>query len=456
MAENNSAGLEKKYGLMTATAMVIGNVIGSGVFFKAEKVQGVTGGNLPTGILAWIIGGLIMVICANVFAVLATRYEKCGGVMDYAEVTVGGKYAYFIGWFMATIYYPTLVSVLGWVGARYFCVLCGWDITGGACLTIAGFFLMFFYVLNVLAPRLAGKFQVSTTVIKLIPLFLMVIFGIISGLKNGILVENFTSGVIADVSGNPLLAAVIATSFAYEGWISATSINAELKNAKRNLPLALTFGTLIVVVVYVLYYIGLAGTVPNADMMAGDGTGVKLAFSHIFKSLGGTLLFVFVIISCLGTLNGMMMGNIRNFYAIASRNQGPKPEVFGQLDSATKMPLASSILGLLVVAFWFLYFVGANLVEVPWFGSFSFDSSEVPAVTTYALYIPIFVGMMMKEKELGAFKRFVLPVLGVIACCMMIAAGIGGYGIKTILCYLVIFAVIMGIGALFMNPKKKN
>ena len=118
MAENNSAGLEKKYGLMTATAMVIGNVIGSGVFFKAEKVQGVTGGDLPTGILAWIIGGLIMVICANVFAVLATRYEKCGGVMDYAEVTVGGKYAYFIGWFMATIYYPTLVSVLGWVGAR--------------------------------------------------------------------------------------------------------------------------------------------------------------------------------------------------------------------------------------------------------------------------------------------------------------------------------------------------
>lgn len=453
MSENSSTGLEKKYGLMTATAMVIGNVIGSGVFFKAEKVQSVTGGDLPTGIIAWIIGGLIMVICANVFAVLATRYEKCGGVMDYAEVTVGSKYAYFIGWFMATIYYPTLVSVLGWVGARYVCVLFGWDITGGACLAIAGFFLMFFFVLNVLAPRIAGKFQVSTTVIKLIPLLLMVIFGIIGGLRSGVLLENFTSGVVADVYGNPLLAAVIATSFAYEGWISATSINAELKNAKKNLPLALTFGTLIVVIVYVLYYIGLAGTVPNAQMMAGDGTGVKLAFSFIFKNLAGTLLFVFVIISCLGTLNGMMMGNIRNFYAIAVRDQGPRPEVFKQVDSATKMPLASSILGLFVVALWFLYFFGANLTDTPWFGPFSFDSSEVPAVTTYALYIPIFIGMMRKEKDLGTFKRFVLPVLGVIACLMMMLAGFGGYG-TTVLYYLIIFAVIMGIGALFMNPKK--
>jgi len=121
-------GLQKKYGLLTAIAMVIGIVMGSGVFFKAEKVLTATGGDLPQGILAWMLGGIIMIVCAYVFATMATRYEKVNGVVDYAEATLGVKYAYFIGWFMAAIYYPTLTSVLAWVSARYTCVLFGWDI----------------------------------------------------------------------------------------------------------------------------------------------------------------------------------------------------------------------------------------------------------------------------------------------------------------------------------------
>ena len=64
--------LTKKYGLLTAIAMVVGIVIGSGVFFKAEKVLTATGGDLPLGILAWVIGGVIMISCAYTFAVMAT------------------------------------------------------------------------------------------------------------------------------------------------------------------------------------------------------------------------------------------------------------------------------------------------------------------------------------------------------------------------------------------------
>jgi APA family basic amino acid/polyamine antiporter len=211
-------GLQKKYGLLTAIAMVVGIVIGSGVFFKAEKVLTATGGNLPQGILAWIIGGLIMIVCAYVFATLATRYEKVNGIVDYAEATIGGKYAYFIGWFMAAIYYPTLTAVLAWVSARYTCVLLGWNIVGAEAMAISGFFLVGSYALNALSPKLAGKFQVSTTMIKMIPLALMAVVGTIVGLRNGILVSNFSSGVIANVpSKYPLFTAVVATSFAYEG-----------------------------------------------------------------------------------------------------------------------------------------------------------------------------------------------------------------------------------------------
>lgn len=446
-------GLQKKYGLLTAIAMVIGIVIGSGVFFKAEKVLIATGGDLPLGIMAWGIGGLIMIVCAYVFATMATRYEKVNGVVDYAEVTMGSKYAYFLGWFMAAIYYPTLTSVLAWVSARYACVLLGWSIVGGEAMALSCFFLLASYSINALSPKLAGKLQVSTTVIKLIPLALMAVIGTIVGLENGILMKNFTSSVITDVTGkNPLFTAVVATAFAYEGWIIATSINAELKDAKKNLPLALTFGTLFVALIYILYYIGLAGAVENSVMMKGGEAGAKLAFSTVFSNIGGTVLLVFVVISCLGTLNGLMMGCTRGFYSLAARDLGPNPKILKFIDANTNMPTNSSIVGVLLCGVWLLYFFGANLVPVPWFGPFSFDSSELPIVTLYAMYIPIFAMMMVKEKSLSFVKRFLMPSLAVCACIFMVVAACYAHG-KAVIFYLVIFFATMAIGMMYSKKK---
>lgn len=425
--------------------MVVGIVIGSGVFFKAEKILVATGGNLPQGILAWALGGIIMVICAYVFATMATQYEKVNGIVDYAEATVGEKYGYFVGWFMAVIYYPTLTSVLAWVSARYTCVLLGWDIVGSEAMALSGFYLMSIFAMNALSPKLAGKFQVSTTAIKLIPLALMAVVGTIAGLSNGVLITNFTSGVIADVSNNPLFTALVATSFAYEGWIIATSINAELRDAKRNLPLALTFGTMFVALIYIFYYIGLAGAVPNSVVMQGGETGAKIAFSTLFSKLGGTILFVVVVISCLGTLNGLMMGCVRGFYSLAARNMGPRPDIYQSIDEKTNMPANAAILGGLLSGIWLLYFYGANLTPVSWFGPFSFDSSELPIVTIYAMYIPILIMMMKKERSLNTFKRFVMPVLAICACLFMVVAAYYAHG-QAVFYYLIIFAVIMAIG----------
>ena len=147
--------LKKKYGLPTAIALVIGIVIGSGVFFKAEKILTATGGNLPLGILAWAIGGLIMIICAYMFSILATRYAHVNGLVDYAEALVGKRYAYYMGWFTTFIYFPAMTSVLAWVSARYLGVLCGFDITGGPVMVLACLFLVGSYAVNALSPILA-------------------------------------------------------------------------------------------------------------------------------------------------------------------------------------------------------------------------------------------------------------------------------------------------------------
>ena len=97
-------GLHKKYGLVTAICMVVGIVIGSGVFFKAQTILQKTEGNMSLGIMAWLIGGIVMLCCICAFAIMATKYEKVNGIVDYAEATVGGKYGYIVGWFMALIY----------------------------------------------------------------------------------------------------------------------------------------------------------------------------------------------------------------------------------------------------------------------------------------------------------------------------------------------------------------
>ncbi len=461
--------LTRKYGLLTAICMVVGTVIGSGVFFKAQNVLNATGGNMPLGIAAWVITGAIMIVCSAQFAIMATKYERVSGVVDYAEATCGKNYAYYLAWFMVNIYYPGMTSVLAWVSARYFGVILGWDMTGPRVMVLAGFFLILSYTLNALSPKMAGKFQVSATIIKLIPISLMAIVGSIVGLVNGTLTQNFTTVVteaVGGTMGSGLFAAIVATVFAYEGWIVATSINAELKNPKKNLPLALIIGAFIVVVAYVLYYIGVAGGASNSVLME---EGATTAFKNIFGGIGGTLLNICIVISCLGTLNGLMVGATRGMYAIAERGQGPKPEMFSQVDKSTNMTTNSSIWGIFVCAVWLLFFYGANLApDGGWFGLFNFDSSELPIVTIYAFYIPMFIMWMKKEKDLGVMQRFILPTLSMIACGFMVFAAIYAHGITPynaakangtfscpVIFYLILFAVILFAGYLCNRRKNK-
>ncbi len=459
--------LTRKYGLITAICMVVGTVIGSGVFFKAQNVLDATGGDMPLGIAAWVITGAIMVICSAQFAVMATKYEKVNGVVDYAEATCGKGYAYYLAWFMVNVYYPGMTSVLAWVSARYFGVLFGWSMVSAEVMALAGFILIASYTLNALSPKLAGKFQISATVIKLIPIVLMAVVGTIVGLVNGTLTNNFTT-IVKEVSGGKgagLFAAIVATVFAYEGWIVTTSINAELKNPKKNLPIALVVGAIIVVIAYVLYYIGVAGGATNEQLI---NVGAQTAFSNIFGNVGGVFLNLCVVVSCLGTLNGLMVGATRGMYSLAARGEGPKPKMFGQIDKESNMATNSSVWGLFICALWLVYFYGANLTDGGWFGLFNFDSSELPIVTIYALYIPMFIMWMIKEKELGWVKRFLLPILAAVSCAFMIFAAVYAHGITPfinaqkegkfafpVLFYLIIFAVIMLIGFFFSNTFKK-
>ncbi len=464
------AELKKKYGLITAICMVVGIVVGSGVFFKAEAMLNITNGDLPVALISWLIGGIVMVISAYTFAVMGTKFEKINGVVDYSEALVGSKYAYYVGWFMATIYYPAMTSALAWLSARYTMALFGFELNSAETMVLAFVYLILSFALNTLSPKLAGHFQVSTTVIKLIPLILMAVVGTIYGIKNGVLIDNMNSVVelVKDAEGNIvsstqvaregvsthlILAGVCTSVFAYEGWVIATAINSELKDAKKNLPRALVLGTIIVVVVYMLYYIGISGSIKTAELLP---NGAGLAFKTIFGNVAGTILTVFIAVSCLGTLNGLTLACDRGFYSLAARNHGPRPDFLGKLDHATEMPSNASIVALIFNALWLFYFYMANLTPFASYtgkGSiFLFDSTELPLICVYAFYLPLYVMLMVKGKEFNVFRRFIMPILSFAGACLFIYAAIAKHGIKNI-GFIIIAAIIMLIGALTYNSK---
>ena len=445
--------MEKRYTLPVAIAMVVGTVIGSGIFFKAEAVLKGTGGNLGIGILAFIIMGVVMIISACTFGIVAQSHEGVDGLVGFAKASCGKTYSYYVGWFMAVVYYPSLVGVLCWLPARYFGVLIGWeDPTSGPVMTLAIFFMVVTYLMNALAPKLAGKFQISTTIIKLIPLLLMAVVGTIVGLSNGQINYNFANVVdpsVAPLAG--LFGGVVSLSFAFEGWICATSIGSELKDSKRNLPKALLIGTVIVAVVYVVYYIGLSGAIDSATLMANAQSGAKSAFMNVFGQVGGIAIFAFVSISCWGTCNGLMMAVTRGMYDLAADGENEKLAMFRNIDPTTNMPTNSTVFGIFVSGLWLVYFYGANLTA-GWFGPFCFDSSELPIITLYALYIPIYFSLM-KRRDLSAFRGKVMPILATLCSLFMVYATIRAYHIK-VLFYLIIFVVILLIGAFFKSGRK--
>lgn len=438
--------LEKKYGFWTATAMVVGIVIGSGVFFKADDVLKAAGGSLPTALLAWLIGGAIMVVTAYVFAHIAVRIERVNGVVDYFESAYGEKAGYLVAWFMTFVYYPTLVAVLAWVSANYTIGLLGLE--QGVWL-MAAIYLVLFFLLNCLSPVLAGKWQVSATIIKLIPLALVAIVGTVGGLISGQTFDSFANSARTVTPGGGLAVATLATAFAYEGWIIATSINAELKDARRTLPRALVAGTIAVAAIYMIYYLGISGVLSNAEVItAGDDAPVRV-ISIIFGRLGGTLLTVFVVISCLGTLNGLIMGCVRGMFSIAIRDMGPRPDLFKVVNGKTGATLNSAILGFCLSAFWLIVWYG-NFKG--WWGKFM-DISELPIAFLYVIYIAIYIWVMKEYRDLKPLSRFLAPLLAGAGSLYIIWGAIQK---EMFIHFLLVTAAIILAGLPFMQHRERE
>jgi APA family basic amino acid/polyamine antiporter len=360
---------------------------------------------------------------------------------------------------LGTILYPSFVAVLAWVSARFTATLLGWSQpnTSGAVWMLAGVFLIAIYTMNVISPKLAGQFQVSTTVIKVIPLLLMGVVGIILGIMNGTTAENLTYvRAVEELTGNPLYLAVLATVFAYAGAEEVLMMNSEIKDSKKNLPKAIIIGSLIIIAVYVIYTIGVFGSTYTATLRTSGG--IRLGFENIFGSTFGSILIVFIIISCLGAMNSAMMAGTRSFYSLALRNIGPNPEYVKSVDKKTDMPATSAAISLIFCGL-MMFLIFANAQDYPyhvrWFGEVSIGITSLTPITLMSFYIPIFVNVMRKETSWNFFNRFVMPSLAIAGAGLLIYMVFDTNHVGA-LWYLAGFAVIMGLGAVFLVTNRKQ
>lgn len=454
--------IKKQYGIWTGIAVVVGIVIGSGVFLKAGGVLKLAGGNLKLSILAWFIGGLIMITSSFCFAVFATKVTKYNGVVDYVEVASNEKIGYSLAWMITSFYYPIVASIVALFAGSYFFKMIGLNIglTDWQNFLFAFGIITLVVIMNYLSPIIASRFQISATVVKLIPILLIAIGGLFASLIVG---NDY--GIINAFKNNAegyelnFGEAVKKTAFAYEGWVCATAINAELKDSKKNLPKALVGGTIAILVFYIVYYVSLSAILGNEANIIQDEKAPIVAFQKMFGTIGGSIFTFFIMISCLGTVNGVTMGCCRGMYTMSCRGQGIAPEKFSKIGKNKNISFLSCIYGygciLLMLLVWYL------AMHNVWIFGHLGSMDEIICAIIYAIYITMYIFIMKNFKELNVVKRFILPGLAIIGSLFFTICGTGLYQLITtgktnslidFLVFLVLFIILM-LPSLFFYHK---
>lgn len=458
--------VKKQYGLWTGIAMVVGIVIGSGVFLKAGGVLALSGGDLKISILAWFVGGIIMISSGFCFAVFANKITKYNGVIDYVESSTNKRIGYHLAWLVTTFYYPIVASIVSLFAGSYFFQLIGLDVglTDWQNFLFAFVILVLFVGLNYLSPILSSKFQVSATVIKLIPIGIIAVAGLFASLIVG---KEF--GIINALT-NPAKGfevnfgeAVKKTAFAYEGWVCATSINAELKDSKKNLPKALVFGTIAILLFYIIYYLGLSAFLGNGGTIIQDAKAPIAVFEGLMGKVGGAFFTFFIMVSCLGTVNGVSISCCRGMYTMSCRGQGIMPKEFSKLGKNQSVSLLSCIYGfccmVLMLIIWYL-----AMHEV-WLFKYLGSMDEIVCAIIYGVYITMYVFIMRNFKDESIFRRFVMPIIAIIGSVFFVICGTGLYqliadgktdSLKAFGVFMILFVILMIPSLFFYNKDGKE
>ena len=437
---------KNEYGLFTAITMIVGIVIGSGIFFKSDNILVATGGSIALGVLVFCIAAIAIIFGSLTISQLASRSSQSGGIIAYAEENYNKSLACAFGWFQTFLYFPTLIAVVSWVSGIYICMLFGVEGTLEIQMLIGFAVMVFLFVINTLSAKLGGLFQNASTIIKLIPLALIAIAGLIFGDVSNISLSHVTS-----MQSVGWIAAIAPIAFSFDGWVVATSIGHEIKDSKRNLPKALIIAPIFILIVYVLYFVGISIYIGPETIMALGDAHVDLAANSLLGPWGAKIVLVFVIISIMGTINGLTLGMIRLPHSLAKRNMFPNSEFVSKVNEKILMPVNSALVAFLISLVWFIvHYITTKFAILP-----NSDISEISITMSYTLYIILYfkVFQLGRSGEIkGIWNSKINPILAIMGSLIILFGSMGNqlFWVYAGFCLLVIISAV-----LFWKSKEK-
>lgn len=439
---------KQEYGLFTAITMIVGIVIGSGIFFKSDNILIYTNGSIIKGVILFCLAAVGIIFGALTIAVLAARTDKPGGLITYIDEYIGHKAAGAFGWFQVFIYFPALGAVISWIVGVYMCMLFGWESTPENIGLIGVLAFLLCFSINYNSAILGGVFQNFSTVSKVGLILILAGAGFIYGDPKVI----SSSQVIENSNSFMWLGGLAPIAFSYDGWVVSTSISHEIKNSKRNLPIALIIGPIFVLFAYVFYFVGISILIgPSRIMELGDAH-VNEAVMTLFGSYGAKVFLIFIIISVLGTLNGFILGFLRMPYSLAIRDMFPMAKKVSYIPEGHHVPKYSAKIALAVSSIWIVINYFAQKYDlIP-----NSDVSEIPIVASYILYIVLYIAVirMYFNGEIKSFVRAVIvPIVAIMGSLTIV---IGGLQNPMTIMYLGICVLVIIIALLYLGGKNAS
>lgn len=374
--------LKKEITGLSAFIMVIGTIIGSGIFFKPTAVFGATG-TASMGLLAWVIGGLLALAGGLTIAEIGTLIPETGGMMTYMEHIYGTFWGYLIAWVQTIIFYPVRIAAAAVICATQAVNLLGTDQKWIIPAAIA--IVLFINFINAIGNKATNILQSAATILKFIPIVMIIVAGLFFN-PDPVKVELFpfvdsSRSVVAALSTS-----VLATLYATDGWMNVTNIAGEMKNPGKDLPKAIIGGISVVTLVYLAINVAYLHVMP-ATAIAGTTTPASDVAYVLFPSFGGKLITVGILISVFGSQTGFVRASWRVPYALALRNLLPCSERFSKLNKRTEMPVNSGMLIMVITL--------AVLVLI---GDFN-TLSDIGSFVIWFFYILAFAGIFILRKK---------------------------------------------------------
>ena len=447
---------KEKYGLFTAIAMIVGVCIGSGIFFKSDNILSATGGSISLGVIVFALAAISIVFGGLTISLLAQSTDKPGGVITYAEEFCGKKTACVFGWFQIFVYFPTITVIISWAVGIYTCILFNINLTllNQMLIGLVAGFACFLY--NALYSRFGGLIQRVSTIIKLIPLLLFAVCGIIfgdpiAGLKNV---------PVQEATGALWISAVGPIAYSFDGWIISTGISHEIRKSKKNLPIALIVAPLIVLAVYVLYFVGITSYAGADNVLAlGDGH-VTFAATQLLGSFFAKVVTVVVVISVFGTLNGVILGYIRIPYSLSLRiGMVPFENKLSKINEKADMPLNSAIFAAVICAFWWvIHFIMQNFNLLP-----NSDISEISIAVSYGMYAVLYIKVLkmnLTNHSKNYLRGVISPVLACVGSAFILYGTVATAGsardlLIKVICAMICVAVML-VSLMYYSKKVKT